>query len=174
MEDPEENAAAEKGEGAQDPAGPYAPSFVEMYLENNISTDDIAYKDGRQDPAWAIYCFGGTPGAELLEKRLKQVEEYHSPDAETDARVQGDTAFKVECESPVIPEPSSGGELHDVAADQLYNGCDHDDPDEDQERCDQEPACVDTPFLEPGQRQDEDQRSEAIYDAVRAEQDPSV
>ena len=112
--------------------------------------------------------------AELLEKRLKQVEEYHSPDAETDARVQGDTAFKVECESPVIPEPSSGGALHDVAADQLYNGCDHDDPDEDQERCDQEPACVDTPFLEPGQRQDEDQRSEAIYDAVRAEQNPSV
>ena len=95
MEDPEENAAAEKGEGAQDPAGPYAPSFVELYLENNISTDDIAYKDGRQDPACDIYCFVGKPGAELLEKRLKQVEEYHSPAAETERRVQGDTAIHV-------------------------------------------------------------------------------
>ena len=157
--------AAEDSEYSEDPLSAKQGTF---FLKS-ICKDDIDQEYDGEDGSCDADCLVGHPAAQLSKQGLQDVKEDHAAYAETDAWVQGDPPFEVKGKPSVIPEPASGGELHDIASCKFHNGSDHNDPQEDQERSDQEFTDIDAFFLKPGQRKDKDQCPESINDAVWSE-----
>ena len=138
---------------------------LEELLRQYEANPDAFTEEERQSIDYAL---GQYYGAQV-KQGLQDVKEDHAAYAETDAWVQGNPPFEVKGKPSVIPEPASGGELHDIASCKFHNGSDHNDPQEDQERSDQEFTDIDAFFLKPGQGKDKDQCPEPINDAVRSE-----
>ena len=140
-----------------------------LFSLKSVSTDDIDQEYDSQDGS----CDTDSPfrhlAAQPSEQGLQEIKKDHAADAETDAWVQGNTAFEIKGKPSVIPEPAAGGEFHDIAASKFHSGSDHNDSQENQKRSDQEFTDIDALFLKPGQGKDKYQCSESINDAVRPE-----
>ena len=111
---------------------------------------------------------------QFFKQRLKDIQEDHASDTEADTRIERDAPLEVKGKSAVVPEPFPVGGFHDIAGRQLDSCGDEHDPDEDQKRRHRDLSDTDALLLQLPQTEDEYDRPDSVYDAVRTEEHASV